>query len=1347
MNFSEMKDMIQTDFLYDIARNAHVEPEDLDEFNLKDMYNICERPKDIKRRYSNVYITEVETKSQYFIGFEKPTCLPAHTVLYLNARVYRKEADGSVKKITSRSNMPSKTMIALSIKKLLRKHKVTIENSLVNVKKRVGIIPVVIYNDGDDDKTFMPAVAIGKLKPTDDKEDTWDNHKSELQQFQCNFMAQMDNLLPKASSAKVDIPFNPDGKNFKVPDDKIALKLLEQEFINEGIEIDYEFMGVINTIELPESLKPDEAVKLLRVCYENRACFARSEYDIGLAKNFEFPIETGENPPIAEKPRRLSPQQREFVFDNIDELEVKGIIRRSDSPWAAPICVVPKKNGKFRMTLDFRRLNQVTVTNSYPLQRIDEITDALGGAKKFSLVDVLSGYHNVAIRAADICKTAFTCSGKGLYEWLRLPFGLKNAPSFFVQMMDITLADLLFNICLCYIDDIIIFSNTFNEHIDRLNIVFERLIKTGLKLRLDKCRFFEDEILFLGHVVSEKGIRPSEDKIEAVKSYPVPGCVTDLRSYLGLVGYYRRFIQDFAKIAHPLHQLLKKDVVFIWTEDCQKAYELLKEMLITAPLLAFPDFSPEAGQFQLHTDASLLGVGGVLEQIQSDGKTSRPVAYVNRGLIPSEKNMSITELECLAVHYAMRKFRPYLIGRPFTLVVDHSALSWLFKNGLSHLGGSRLVRWVIELQEYQFVVIHKPGKLHTHCDALSRAFPTIEKGKCFGECTEAELNAFYYDWVYAVETRAMKKKRLTAPHNESEDDESVIDEEMEPVHSAPNLGDALTYGENNSNEPVESNEPTNEPCKESSIEPESSKKHSKIIMETPNIGHDTEEDLETKQELINAQMLDPFSRDIINHITSKLLPDDEKVKDYILATEDQYFLDDGLLFHFYISPLGFRRPRAFKRLYIPFDFRERVLCAMHDGIMAGHYGASATYEKIARLYFWPTLAKDVNKYVKECEICQQVNSGRLHKRFKLRSIEIPSEPLELVSMDILYINDVGTKYYRNKYLLVIIDHKTRYLKAIPMRDEKAATVARLFIEHFVTNFGIPARLITDNGTNFLSITCEELYRSLGIHKSRTTVYYPSSDLVEISNRSILRMLRKFANNNHSEWDRYIHLLTYAYNSTVHSSTGESPFFLMFGRTPPIPSCYSNVDFEPVRSQAEYPANLAAKMKEIWATAGINNQLALDAIKEQHDKHAGELELLIPGDTVLVEGKILKSQAVLQGKYKLELPWSKFMKCISVNDDNNTVTVQADDGKVHTFNRQYVKKFHKRKQSAIPDSAVLSFLKKVEANFFLDIPNHWITMDQYPHHLHNVENNSRIVQLDVVSGEQQSKVGRRESDKQ
>ena len=1284
------------------------------DFSAESIYNVTEIPADAKRVISDVYITEIETKAKYTIGFERKTCVPAGAALFLHARAYEQLEDGKRVKMTKRQQMPSKTMVSHAIKRLYREHKVKIFDAVVNAKARAGLVPILIKNDSDHDKYFMPGVPIGKLKVANDR-DTWDNHVEDLVQAHASFINQLG-LAKKANN--VDVPFNSDGKDFKVPDDCLALKLLEQQFIEEKKDIDYDFMGVINTIKLPEKLDVREAADLLRIVYNNRACFARSEYDIGLAKGWEFPILTGEHPPISEKPRRLHPKARDFCFENIDELLAKGIIQISNSPWSAPITVVPKpRSDKLRMCLDFRRLNSITVTNCYPLQRIDEITDALGKAKKFSVVDILSGYYNVPIRAEDVPKTAFSCSGKGLYEWLRLPFGLKNAPSYFVQMMDVTLADLLFNICLCYIDDIIIYSNTFDEHIERLDIVFNRLIKTGLKLRLDKCKFFQDEILFLGHIISENGFKPSDDKVEAVKLFPVPGNTTDLRSFLGLTGYYRRFIKDFAKIAHPLHALLKKDAEYKWTDQCQLAYEILKEKLITAPVLAFPDLSSEGGQFNLFTDASLLGVGAVLEQIQPDGKTSRPVAFVNRGLTPAEKNMSITELECLAVHYAMRKLRPYLLTaeKKFLLTTDHQSLTWLFKNGLSHLGGSRLVRWVIELQEYNFVVVHRPGKAQTHCDALSRAFPTIEKGKNFGDCTASELNAFYYGWVYATETRAMKARKRD---NESGPHEPGLQDQQEPNIES---GSRLRISSEISNEPSdeldnepnnESNEPNYEPIElDDDLEnPENQDQNVKIkpkaISETPNIGHDTEEDLQVKDKLIQAMLKDKFSAAIMNYINKKILPDDdEKLKDYILSTTDQYFIDDGLLFHFYISPLGIKKPRAFKRLYLPFEFRDQVLMAMHDGVMAGHYGEVATFEKVARLYFWKSMAQDVHIYVKTCDICQKVNKGRAHKRFKLVSIEIPTEPLELVSMDILYINEVGTKYYGNKYLLVIIDHKTRYLKVIPMRNEKASTVARLFIEHFVCNFGIPARLISDNGTNFLSTTCQELYRMLGIHKSRTTIYYPSSDLVEISNRSILRMLRKFSHQNHGEWDRYIHLLTYAYNATVHSSTSETPFYLMFGRTPPIPACYSKVDFEPIRAEAEYPANLARKMKDIWATAGYNNQKALEVIKQQHDRHAGDLEEIKPDDTVLLDGSVLKSQAVREGKVKLELPWSKFAKCVSVNDKNNTIVVIDEDGNVNNLNRQHVKKYHERKpkQSEIPDTAILSYLKKIESINFFDEP--------------------------------------------
>ena len=1076
---------------------------------------------------------------------------------------------------------------------------------------------------------------------------------------------------------------------FVVPEENIPLKELEKILISDNREIDYAFLKMLNEVKIHSPLSTEKAVQLLKLIYDNSEAFSKHDYDIGMAKGFEFPINTGDHAPIATKPHRLNPKARDFAFYNIDMLEKHGIIRKSDSPWASPICVVPKPRSlDLRMCVDFRNLNLISVTDSYPLPRIDEITDSLGGMENISTLDLASGYYNIKIRECDIPKTAFTVSGKGLYEFLRLPFGLKNAPSNFVRMMDICLSDLIHNILLCYIDDIIIFSKTKEQHFERLEIVFKRLIKHGLKLKLKKCEFFKPEVFFLGHRISKNGFRPDETKLEAVKNYPCPTTVTELKGFLGLVGYYRRFIKSFAKIADPLHRLLKKDVELInkklpWNDACQKAFELLKEMLITAPVLAFPDFSPDAGQFILHTDASLLGLGAVLEQVQPDGKTIKPVAFVNRSLTPAEKHVSITELEAGAVQFAFRKLRPYLIGgKRFKLYTDHISLRWLLLNGLSHLASSKLIRWCLELQEYDFEVIHRPGVINKVPDALSRAFSSIETGKDFGECAPEELMLFVYPWLFEYNLRSKKNKNF----------KQLNDQEIE-------IEIENTQG---STQKVDKNDIIldNDKITFDGIE---NQKLDTVAIDFPCMGNSLESDLLAIEKLRLAQKDDDFADAVMKYLDDGIECSDEIVAKKIARTAYQYFIEDGLLFHMHVSAFGKKQKvhGTFKQLYIPENFREEVMCSEHDSIFGGHNGFHITFDRIQRKYFWLTMSQDILDYIMSCDLCQKVNKGFRNSKLTLKSIQVPNEPMDLVSMDILYINKRGSRHYGNKYCLVILDHKTKWLKVIPLRNQVAVTIARRFVDDYVCNFGIPKRLITDQGSPLIGKVCTELFKILGIHKSQTTAFHPQSDNVERYNRNILRMLRKYCYRMQHKWDTYVHLLAYAYNACVHSSTGESPFFLMYGRNPAIPSCINLPEFKACKTNVEYSSALYAVMRDVWKIAGFNNELALEAIKRNHDKHARQPEHLEVGDTVLIDSTVLLTQNELEGRPKLEVPWAKFMIVVDATNSHTVKVVPkyVDNPKVWTFNRVAVKKYISREDmKKIKEERLKSIVRRKSTRF-------------------------------------------------
>ncbi|GBC39113.2 retroviral-like aspartic protease 1 [Rhizophagus irregularis DAOM 181602=DAOM 197198] len=420
---------------------------------------------------------------------------------------------------------------------------------------------------------------------------------------------------------------------------------------------------------------------------------AKSQTEIGKTNVIKHKIITKDATPIFQPPYRCNPKYREFLQGEITRMESQGLIRKSASPWASPVVIVDKKGGEKRLCIDYRKLNAVTKADAYPLPRIDDMLESFSNATWFTTLDLASGYWQVAMDSADVEKTAFI-TPFGLYEFL----------------------EYLGKFVAVYLDDVIIYSKgTLEQHLDHLRQVFETLRRANLKIKLKKCYFCLGNIHFLGHVVGREGIRPDPEKIEKIKTFPVPTNLTQLRSALGLFSYYRKFIKDFSKIAKPMLLLLKKETPFHWTEKQQTAFDYLKERLAKSPILTYPDFEQP---FIIHTDASGTGLGAVLLQIREDGK-EHVVAYTSRSLNKAECNYPITDQECLAIVWAIKHFQHYLGLKPFTIVTDHSALKWL---KTSKIPKGRRARWVMDLQQYDFNIKHRAGKANANADALSRMF-------------------------------------------------------------------------------------------------------------------------------------------------------------------------------------------------------------------------------------------------------------------------------------------------------------------------------------------------------------------------------------------------------------------------------------------------------------------------------------------------------------------------------------------------------------------------------------------------------------------------------------------------
>lgn len=457
--------------------------------------------------------------------------------------------------------------------------------------------------------------------------------------------------------------------------------------------------------------KADLNEKLIQLLIEYSDCFSSTTHDLGCTDKIKMQINLNSETSICYRPYRLSIPEKEIVRDKINDLLENNIIRESSSPYCSPIILVRKKNGDYRLCVDYRKLNSITIKDKYPLPIIEEQIEKLGGKQVFISLDMSQGFYQIPLEENSISKTGFI-TPEGHYEFLRMPFGLANSPSVYQRLMDKILGPLRFGKVLPYMDDLLIAADNDAEALEILHTVLGIIRDSKLTLNLEKCKFLQREIEYLGYDISGSGVRPGMKKTEAVSKFREPANIHELRMFLGLTSYFRKFVRGYAVIAHDLYKLLKKNEPWMWTSDQQTAFEKLKTILTNRPVLALYNHTAET---EVHTDASSKGIAGIL--LQRHDKDMRPVAYFSRKASKEESVYHSYELETLAVVESLKRFRIYLAGIEFKVVTDCSAVRETFeKRDLL----PRIARWWLSIQEYNFHIVHRPGSTHKHVDALSR---------------------------------------------------------------------------------------------------------------------------------------------------------------------------------------------------------------------------------------------------------------------------------------------------------------------------------------------------------------------------------------------------------------------------------------------------------------------------------------------------------------------------------------------------------------------------------------------------------------------------------------------------
>ena len=837
-----------------------------------------------------------------------------------------------------------------------------------------------------------------------------------------------------------------------------------------------------------DNLNPEEAVLAANLIQKHEGAFSKDSFDLGFCDLIPHRINLTDDKPVNLPYRRVTPNHVSEVKQLLQDLLDRQIIRKSASPYASPIVLVRKKNGQLRLCIDYRLLNAKTVKDAFPLPRIEETLECLSGSRLFSSLDMAHGYFQVALHEDSIPKTAFRVPW-GLYEFLRLPQGLSNSPSTFQRIVELIFGDLNLTDLVLYLDDLLVFSGTFQQHLERLEKVFERLERFGLKLNGKKCQLFRTSVHHLGHIVSDKGVSVDPEKTARIRDWPVPTTIQQLRSFLGLASYYRRFVAGFSKIAEPLHALTRKaeekvgnpSPVTGWSEDANNSFNALKQALCEAPVLGFPCFDRD---FVLEVDASLKGLGACLCQYDDSGKL-HPVAYASRGLRGAERgysDLSSFKLEFLALKWAVsEKFREYLLGR-------HTVV-WTDNNPLAHLKTAKLgaveQRWAAQLASFDLEIRYRSGKSNKCADALSR-FPSMP---------ESEANMVINEVDNGIATPVVLRA-IHAQHSVSKGSANGDAEDLSA--STPSVLPSFTL-----------------------------------------------EELAAMQQ--EDKCLGIVRDRWRNHWEpGQCIPTEEhnipEVKGWVKEWS-RFEERNGILYRV-VQDAGLGKVMQY---LVPRKLRSFIMDAAHD--QWGHQGVGRTLSFIKQRAFWPGMSKQVHDYVGNCFQCCVTKVPTPSIRPPMRHL-LAFQPLERVSMDFVKL-DSGVGNIED--VLVLTDTFTKFALAVPCRDQSAPTVARALRDSWFVHYGIPAQIHSDQGRNFESSLIQELCRLYGIKKTRTTPYHPQGNgQVERFNRTLCGLIKSLDKQRRQRWPELLPHLVYIYNNTPHSVTGYTPYALMFGRESVVP---------------------------------------------------------------------------------------------------------------------------------------------------------------------------------------------------
>lgn len=918
------------------------------------------------------------------------------------------------------------------------------------------------------------------------------------------------------------------------------------------------------------NLNESQVEKISEICLDYSDAFYIPNDPLNPTPVYKHSIKVKPNVDVVcVKQYRVPFAQRDELEKQVKNWEKLNIIQKSTSRFNSPLLLVkkhPDSDGKmqFRAVLNYKQLNKACIPQLYPLPLPDELFDLLYDSSIYTVLDVYAAYHQVELEEDCRYLTAFSALNNH-FEFRMLPFGLQSSGVGWLYAIHRVLRKFINRHLFVYVDDVCLWSSRESEHIALIRRVLRQLIRCNIKLKPEKCKFLQNHIRYLGYKISKKGLEVDERKTMCIEKYPVPKNLKELQRFIGFVNFYRKYIPEFSRIALPLYKLCKKDVPYAWNEKAQIAFDTLRHKLMNPPVLAYPCFDLP---FVVISDASNYAAGAILAN--KDGKDERPIQFFSRTFNDAQTRYSTVHKELLAAVWGITWFRSFLLGRSFYLVVDQKSLIYLLNGKYKD---TRVHRWAIELMEYDFEVIHREGK--SNCaDALSRIRINEE------ELTKDDKQKA----ICLVQTRSKTKQthqKMQQDSDSSSDETKKMPKGNQFFHIHENRGfsyenkefDHITFF-------VESTS-----CRlykqlqhkaKSIIEIKDLQygelfkfNGNKSIMQIPRFVA-SESDILNTEKSIRTLMLFATQNGIEKLAINIDITDNLSLlqfKKIIRST----FADTQIEISLFLNQII--------NVTDPNEINE-ILIEFHNTLSAGHVGWNKMYNAIKKYYSWANMISDIKNHTINCEVCQRSKVTR-HTKQPIVISSTPTSSFENIAID--HVGKLVTSAQGNSYLLTVLCVLTKYAIAIPVPDTGAEAAAHALVERVFLIYGYPRIVTSDNHKTFESGLFKNISKLLKMHHVFTSPFTPKSNTVERFHSTLGNMLRTFVSDNPLQWETKLPYVISAYNNSINTVTGKSPFELIYGKTMPLPfaikgketSSYNYDDFaQELKDNLKYSWDLA-----------------------------------------------------------------------------------------------------------------------------------------------------------------------------